>query len=79
MYRWLFIGMLWIASPHIGQASPPSQQEQIQTIDAQIQELEEMKRGYEARAIRAEDQANRLQFEDHFVLETRRYFQIAEE
>lgn len=53
--------------------------ERIEQIDRQIKELSDMKRGYEARAIRAEDQANRLQFEDHFVLETRRYYRIADE
>ena len=53
-------------------------QEQIEEIDAQIEELKGIKRGYESRAIRAEDQASRLQFEDRYVLETRRYFQIAE-
>ena len=53
-------------------------QDQIDQIDAQIKELKEMKRGYEARAIRAENQADRLQFEEHFVLETRRYYRIAD-
>lgn len=55
-----------------------SSQERIQEIDSKIIELKEMKRGYEARALRAEDQASRLQFEDHFMLETRRFNQIAE-
>jgi len=54
-------------------------QDQIEQIDAQIKELKEMKRGYVARALRAENQADRLQFEDHFVLETRRYYRIADE
>jgi hypothetical protein len=59
---------LWAKSP----------QEQVDEINAHIKELQEMKRGYEGRAIRAEDQADRLQFEDDFVLETRRYYRIAE-
>jgi hypothetical protein len=54
-------------------------QAQIEKLEAQIEELKEMKRGYEARALRAENQADRLQFEEHFVLETRRYYRIAEE
>ncbi len=52
---------------------------QIQQIDQQIQELESMKRGYEAKALRHEDQADRLQFDDHTYLEMRRHNQLAEE
>lgn len=64
----LFGASLWASST----------QERIDEINVQLEELQDMKRGYEARAIRAEDQADRLQFEDHFVLETRRYYRIAE-
>lgn len=52
---------------------------QVQQIDQQIQELEDMKRGFEARALRHEDQADRLQFDDQTYLETRRHIQLAEE
>lgn len=52
---------------------------QIQTIDQEIQELEEMKRGFEARALRQQDQADRLQFDDKTYLEMRRYNQLAAE
>lgn len=52
---------------------------QVQQIDQQIQELEEMKRGFEARALRHEDQADRLQFDDQTYLETRRHNQLAAE
>lgn len=52
---------------------------QIQQIDQQIQELEDMKRGYEAKALRHEDQADRLQFNDQTYLETRRHIQLADE
>ncbi len=52
---------------------------QISEIDRQIQELEDMKRGFEARALRHDDQAQRLQFEDRTVLETRRHNELAEE
>ncbi|MBF8262889.1 MAG: hypothetical protein HW387_554 [Parachlamydiales bacterium] len=71
--RWLLIGVLALG------AWGANFDDRIEQIDGQIKELSDMKRGYEARAIRAEDQANRLQFEDHFVLETRRYYRIAEE
>ena len=73
--KWLFLACYFCICH--GQAD--AYQDQIEQIDAQIKELKEMKRGYNARAIRAEDQADRLQFEDHFVLETRRYYRIAEE
>jgi hypothetical protein len=52
---------------------------QVQQIDQQIQELEDMKRGFEARALRHENQAERLQFDDQAYLETRRHNQLAEE
>jgi hypothetical protein len=48
-------------------------------IDAKIKELTEMKRGYEAKALRHENQAERLQFEDRALLETRRHLQLADE
>jgi len=51
----------------------------IKQIDGQIQELEEMKRGFEAKVARHEDQATRLQFDDQTYLETRRHNQLAEE
>ncbi len=52
---------------------------QIQQIDQQIKELKEMKRGYEARALRHENQADRLQFDDRTYLEMRRHNQLAAE
>jgi len=51
----------------------------IVEIDAKIQELTEMKRGYEARALRHENQAERLQFEDKAFLEARRHIELAQE
>ena len=56
-----------------------SQQERIQTIDAQIRELEEEKKGYEGRALRHEDYAQRQQFQDRVFLESRRHIQLADE
>lgn len=56
-----------------------SKSEQIQQIDGEIKELEEMKRGYEARALRHENQAEYLQFDQQAVLETRRHLQLAQE
>jgi hypothetical protein len=54
-------------------------QTQVEAIDRQILELQEMKKGYEARALRHEDYAQRLQFEDRALLETRRHLELAEE
>ena len=56
-----------------------SKSEAIQQIDGEIKELEGMKRGYEARALRHENQAEYLQFDQQAVLETRRHLQIAQE
>jgi hypothetical protein len=52
---------------------------EVQKINGDIQQLEEMKRGYEARALRHENQAEYLQFDQQAVLETRRHLQIAQE
>lgn len=54
-------------------------QEQIQQIDQQILQLEEIKRGYEAKAIRHEEQVERLQFQDQAYLEMRRHQELADE
>ncbi len=47
--------------------------------EQKIQELEDIKRGYEAKAIYHEEQADRLQFDDQTYLEMRRHNQLAEE
>lgn len=57
----------------------PSKQSEIDSIDSQIQQLEQMKRGYESRALKHENYAEYLQFNDKAVLETRRHLQIADE
>lgn len=54
-------------------------QMEIEDLNAQIEELEETKRGYEAKAIRHEEQAERLQFEERWFLEAKRHFELAEE
>src|SRR5271156_5871010 len=60
-------------------AENPAIATQVQEIDRQISELKAMKRGFEARALRHEDYAQRLQFEDRAVLETRRHLELADE
>jgi hypothetical protein len=52
---------------------------EIQKIDSQIQQLEEMKRGYVGRALKHENMAEYLQFDQQAVLETRRHLQLADE
>jgi hypothetical protein len=52
---------------------------EIQSIDAQIEQLEGMKRGFEAKALRHNDMAEYMQFDQQLVLETRRHLQIADE
>jgi hypothetical protein len=52
---------------------------QIEQIDAQISELENKKRGFEARALKHENYAEYLQFDQQAVLETRRHLQLADE
>ncbi len=69
-----FFILLW---GFTGYSSAPSPE--VQKIDAEISELENMKRGYEAKALRHENYAEYLQFEQQAVLETRRHLQLAEE
>lgn len=52
---------------------------ELQKIDGEIEQLEEMKRGYESRALKQENMAEYLQFDSRAVLETRRLLQLAEE
>ena len=54
-------------------------QKEIALIDEEILELEKMKRGYEARALRHQDQAIRLQFNQEWNLEMRRHLELADE
>ncbi len=51
----------------------------IQKIDSEIEQLEDMKRGYEAKALKHTDTATYLQFDTEAVLETRRHLKLAEE
>lgn len=51
----------------------------VEQIDRQIQELQELKRGYTSKANRLADQAERLQFEGRSFLESRRASELAEE
>ena len=62
-----------------GAALPKNVQDEIADIDSQILELEGIKRGYEAAALRHEDQAERLQFRSNEWLETRRHLELAAE
>ena len=51
----------------------------VQEIDAQIEQLEDKKRGFEAKALKHEDQAQYLQFNDRALLEQRRHIQLADD
>ena len=68
--------MFWISS-YSSQGS--SKEAQIEQIELKIQELEDKKMGFESRALRHENQADRLQFDDDTFLEMRRHNQLAEE
>lgn len=69
-----FFLILWGFNGH-----PASNAAEVQKIDVEIQELEDMKRGYEAKALKHDDTATYLQFDTEAVLETRRHIQLAEE
>lgn len=69
-----FFLILWGFAGHTVSKSP-----EIEKIDGEIAQLIEMKRGYEARALRHENMAEYLQFDQQAVLETRRHLQLADE
>jgi hypothetical protein len=69
--------ILWGVFAYSSESRPSNRT--VQQIEKQITELENMKRGYEARALRHENQAERLQFDDQTYLETRRHNELAEE
>lgn len=52
---------------------------EIDRINMEIEQLQEVKRGYEGKAIKHEDTATYLQFDSQAVLETRRHLQLARE
>ncbi len=64
---------------HAKKKAPPAAQEQLAEIDDQIRDLEELKRGYESKALRHEDQAIRLQLIQEWYLEVRRHLELAED
>ena len=74
MKKIFFLTLAWVFLAYAAEES-----ERVREIDRQIEQLEDMKRGYEARALRHENQAERLQFDTQAVLETRRHNQLAEE
>lgn len=69
-----FFLLLWGIAGH-----GAGHQEEINKIDSEIAQLQDMKRGYEARALRHENMAEYLQFDQQAVLETRRHLQLADE
>jgi hypothetical protein len=74
LWTFSFFLLLWGLSGHSLSSSA-----EIEKIDAQIEQLEDMKRGYEGRALKHENQAEYLQFDQQAVLETRRHLQLADE
>jgi len=52
---------------------------QIQEIDRKINNLEEMKRGYDSKAIRHSNQAQRLQFIEGELQVAKRHWKLAED
>jgi len=55
------------------------QYDSIEDIDNKINELQEMKRGYESKAIRHDNQAQRLQFIEGELQNAKRNWKIAED
>ncbi|HSX10727.1 MAG TPA: hypothetical protein VLF94_03300 [Chlamydiales bacterium] len=56
-----------------------NRESKIEQINTEIERLEGIKRGYEAKALKHEDQAQYLQFNDRALLEQKRHIQLAEE
>ncbi|MBI5274577.1 MAG: hypothetical protein HY860_05945 [Chlamydiales bacterium] len=54
------------------------QQQQLDYLDDQIKRLENERDTYKAKAVRAQDQGDRLQFENGMLTDARRYWQFAD-
>jgi len=59
--------------------APSGWEQEVAELDKQIEELKEMKRGYESKAVRHINQAQRLQFVQGEQLTAKRYWELAEE
>ncbi len=73
-----FFFFLFAITDLAGAQSKP-QAADVQKINDQIEELKDIKMGYEATALRHEDQAERMQFEQKQYLEMRRHLELAHE
>ena len=78
-YRIFYLFILCAGFQSCFGAGSTQVESQIQSIDAQIKELQDKKRGFEAKALRHQDQAERLQFENRNFLEAKRHMELAEE
>lgn len=67
------------ASYQFPKSQNQNDQAELQEIDDQIRELEGIKRGFISKALRHEDQAERMQYQNKYYLEARRHFELAEE
>ena len=72
----LFFAIWGMVSCYASQSPKPSRLEQI---NQQIEQLEQIKKGYSAKASRLRDQSERLQFQGRSFLESRRADELAEE
>lgn len=77
MLGWLLF--VSIFSAQIPLETQESLQAMVADIDDQILQLEELKRGYIAKALRHEDQAERMQFEHDYYLEAKKHMELAAE
>jgi len=68
-----------VCSQRTPQKMPSDVVAELQDIEDQILELEDIRRGFIGKALRHEDQAERLQFRDRYYLEARRHMELAEE
>ena len=59
--------------------TPTGWEQEVVELDKQITELKEMKLGYESKAVRHINQAQRLQFVQGEQLTAKRYWELAEE
>lgn len=73
LWTFTFFILLWTFS------MGPTRQEKIQRINSEIEQLEEMKRGYESRALKHDNYAEYLQFKHEAYLEMKRHLELADE
>lgn len=77
--RWAFLPLFFFTACQLYPEKKKNPKEELREIHYEIERLEELQRGYEAKALRHENLANRLQFRSGQYLLAKQHWEIAEQ